>query len=138
MSGLAAVLAGRHRGGVYRWEAAFDVDEVRSSVEHAEVGFGLIEGWQAETRSGFHDQVAAALDFPDYYGRNLDALHDCLGDLASPVVVLWESWGLLARAEPRFFATVVDLLDQRADVLTVLLRGPVPDPPPSPEPPLLD
>jgi hypothetical protein len=29
-----------------------------------------------------HDAVAAALSFPGYYGRNLDALNDCLGEVA--------------------------------------------------------
>jgi hypothetical protein len=31
--------------------------------------------------SDFHTDISAALDFPDYYGRNLDALNDCLGDV---------------------------------------------------------
>jgi len=30
-----------------------------------------------------HRDVAAALSFPDYYGQNLDALNDCLSDVAS-------------------------------------------------------
>lgn len=29
-----------------------------------------------------HSELASALHFPDYYGRNLDALNDCLGDVA--------------------------------------------------------
>lgn len=29
-----------------------------------------------------HRSVARALDFPDYYGHNLDALNDCLRDMA--------------------------------------------------------
>ena len=29
-------------------------------------------------RRVFHDRVAALLDFPDYYGRNLNALNDCI------------------------------------------------------------
>jgi Barstar (barnase inhibitor) len=29
------------------------------------------------------DDVAARLDFPDYFGRNLDALNDCMRDVAS-------------------------------------------------------
>jgi len=28
--------------------------------------------------SDFHDAIAKCLDFPNYYGRNLDALWDCL------------------------------------------------------------
>ena len=29
-----------------------------------------------------HPDIARTLDFPDYYGRDLDALNDCLGDVA--------------------------------------------------------
>ena len=28
-----------------------------------------------------HEYLKEMLDFPEYYGKNLDALHDCLGDL---------------------------------------------------------
>ena len=28
-----------------------------------------------------HDYIKEMLDFPEYYGKNLDALYDCLGDL---------------------------------------------------------
>lgn len=28
-----------------------------------------------------HDYLKEQLDFPEYYGKNLDALHDCLTDL---------------------------------------------------------
>jgi RNAse (barnase) inhibitor barstar len=30
-----------------------------------------------------YDDVALALNFPDYFGRNLDALNDCMRDVAS-------------------------------------------------------
>ncbi|MFJ2420778.1 barstar family protein [Streptomyces brevispora] len=36
--------------------------------------------WASE--QDMHRDVAAALQFPDYYGHNLDALNDCLGDVA--------------------------------------------------------
>jgi RNAse (barnase) inhibitor barstar len=31
-----------------------------------------------------HSDLAGGLGFPDYYGRNPDALNDCLGDIAVP------------------------------------------------------
>jgi hypothetical protein len=36
--------------------------------------------WDSEP--DLHRDLATALDFPDYYGSNLDALNDCLGDVA--------------------------------------------------------
>lgn len=32
----------------------------------------------AGTRSALHDLFSDALSLPEWYGRNLDALHDCL------------------------------------------------------------
>ena len=33
------------------------------------------------TMREMHDLLARELNFPDWYGKNLDALHDCLTDL---------------------------------------------------------
>ncbi|HEU0241390.1 MAG TPA: barstar family protein [Micromonosporaceae bacterium] len=38
-------------------------------------------GWTADER--MHDDISAALGFPSYYGRNLDALNDCLADVVA-------------------------------------------------------
>lgn len=35
--------------------------------------------------AAIHEQLARALDFPGYYGRNLDALYDCLTETAADV-----------------------------------------------------
>ena len=34
-----------------------------------------------------HAYLRDVLDFPDYYGENLDALHDCLGDISEPTLI---------------------------------------------------
>ena len=39
-------------------------------------------------RQSMHDYLAQVLELPEYYGRNLDALHDCLGELAPCRVTL--------------------------------------------------
>ncbi len=36
-------------------------------------------------REEFHHYIRKELDFPDYYGCNFDALHDCLTDLSEAV-----------------------------------------------------
>lgn len=35
-----------------------------------------------------HDYLAEALDFPDYYGKNLDALYDCLCEIEADVEIV--------------------------------------------------
>ena len=47
-----------------------------------------------------HDTLARELRFPDWYGRNLDALYDCLGEVRDTEIVLrcWPREGYLARA----------------------------------------
>ena len=34
--------------------------------------------------STIHDYLRVTLGFPEHYGKNLDALHDCLGDISEP------------------------------------------------------
>ena len=41
-------------------------------------------------RREIHAYIAEKMDFPEYYGRNLDALYDCLTETAAPVTVgIW-------------------------------------------------
>lgn len=35
-----------------------------------------------------HDYLKEQLDFPEYYGKNLDALHDCLTDLSDVEITI--------------------------------------------------
>ena len=39
-----------------------------------------------------HRVLAAILHFPEYYGHNLDALYDCLGDLEESVHLHLMGW----------------------------------------------
>ena len=43
-------------------------------------------------RSDLHRAFAEALSFPDHYGNNLDALHDCLTEIAEPTRIRLLNW----------------------------------------------
>jgi RNAse (barnase) inhibitor barstar len=56
-----------------------------------QVAARLVRGRKSTTAAHFFDEIAAALQFPHYFGENWDALHDCLADLSwlgSQAVVL--------------------------------------------------
>lgn len=136
MSGLAALLAGHEPPGIYRWHAVYDVADVRHTVEHAGWGFAHVDGWTgADTKAAFLAAVGDALHFPDHYGQNFDALTDCLRDIGRDVdgvVLLWDGWSTLARADERAFAVTLDVLGSRVEAdrgapFSVLLRGEGPD-----------
>ncbi len=40
----------------------------------------IIDGKKITDREALHDLFYEALELPEWYGRNLDALHDCLTD----------------------------------------------------------
>ena len=44
---------------------------------------------QISTKIGLHLQLTELLDLPEYYGNNLDALYDVLGDIAEDVEIVF-------------------------------------------------
>jgi RNAse (barnase) inhibitor barstar len=54
----------------------------------------VIEECCLSTREALHGMLARSLDFPAYYGANLAALSDCLGDIDEPTRII-------VRREPR-------------------------------------
>jgi RNAse (barnase) inhibitor barstar len=129
MSGLAGILAGHHAPGVYRWHAAFGAADVRHTVEHAGWRFARVDGIGVEDKAALMDAFGAALQAPDHYGRNLDALNDVLRDVDGRLLLLWDEWGPLARADRGTFDAVTHLFSERTGQgdLAVLLRGDGPD-----------
>lgn len=68
------------------------------------------EGTQAE----FFEHIAVALDFPQYFGRNLDALNDCLADLDFPssgrIALGMDCFERLVACDPKFAHSVLDII----------------------------
>lgn len=71
-------------------------------------------------KSAFMDHCARALDLPDWFGRNWDALADCLGDLswAPPArgrLLVVTGRRDFARAAPREWGAVPDVFAEATD-----------------------
>lgn len=77
----------------------------------------------ASSWSGEHDlhrDIANALNFPDYYGRNLDALNDCMRDVvthdygwdpnAAGLVLVFTGYDNFAAACPQPAQAVLDII----------------------------
>ena len=44
-----------------------------------------------EMKENPHEYIKEKLDFPDYYGENLDALYDCLSELGRKIIIIKDS-----------------------------------------------
>lgn len=64
------------------------------------------------------DGIAAALSFPEWSGRNLDALYDCLTDLSwlpqGEHVLIWSGHEALAEHDPKGFRGITAVLRDAA------------------------
>ena len=87
------------------------VDDLAEQLERRGWHVGVVSG--APSKAEALDAVGRALDFPDYYGRNLDALWDCLTDLTRPTVLVWAGWEPLAVHSPDDWAKIVAVLRRR-------------------------
>jgi RNAse (barnase) inhibitor barstar len=66
----------------------------------------------------FLERTAAALDFPDWFGRNWDAFYDCLADLGwrpgGGYLLVFEHAGDMRRDAPEALDTAISILGDAA------------------------
>jgi ribonuclease inhibitor len=74
----------------------------------------------------FYDEIALLLNFPDYFGRNLDALWDLLStDIKGPLELIWEESATSKKSMGKDFARVSALLrdmEKEREDFTVFFR----------------
>jgi RNAse (barnase) inhibitor barstar len=107
---FASLLDGSTSTDLFSWRG----DPDRDLVGEAESA-----GWRAlhldttdvHSVEGFYDEVTTAWGLPSWFGRNLDALFDVLGDLTvTPLVLVWDGLRELSAIDPMQAAAVLDVL----------------------------
>ncbi|MBR0509049.1 MAG: barstar family protein [Clostridia bacterium] len=77
----------------------------------------FLDGDRIQKPAAMHAAFAEALSLPAYFGKNLDALHDCLTDIPEPVCVIAVNTDLLrahlGRSANGFWRLMQDLSDAR-------------------------
>ena len=80
----------------------------------------LLDGKKFTSKEKLHDILKSKLNLPDYYGRNLDALWDCItGDVQLPISIVWTNFenskefiGDYAEKVLKIFLDAADFLEE--------------------------
>ena len=75
----------------------------------------VIDGRSIGDMRDIHEAFRRELVFPDYYGNNLDALHDCLSDVHEELEIYIENEALLEEKLPTKAGRLLKLLTELAD-----------------------
>ncbi len=95
-------------GATGLWLMRMEAEEVGRVVAR------FVAGTACATSRDLFDEFAAALEFPDHFGRNWDALDDSVHDLEwlpeGPLALLVSDANRLLADEPQRLATLLDIL----------------------------
>ncbi|MFD0922139.1 barstar family protein [Saccharopolyspora rosea] len=98
--------------GVTARQAVEDAER-RGAVPH------LLDGADLLSKRTVLDGIAAVLNFPEWAGRNLDALYDCLTDLTwlpeGEHVLVWSGHRALAEHDPKAYRGINAVLQDASE-----------------------
>nr|MBP6315706.1 barstar family protein [Chitinophagaceae bacterium] len=95
--------------------------------EKSSTYFGFMREDRIEDIESFYDEIAKALTFPDYFGRNLDALEDMLSDLDwipfQHIFLIFRNSNSLSLVLEDYFEPIFDILstttNERLEILLI-------------------
>ena len=67
------------------------------------------------TREQAQAHLKERLHLPDWYGKNLDALHDCLGGINEPTRIILRFSAVLEKALGEYGRSILRILQQAAE-----------------------
>ena len=125
MNSVLGLTDGSMSGGIYTVQGS--VPLIMTAVTDAGWAAAVVE--PAERTAELYDHLGTALDLPDWFGRNLDALWDVITDLERPTVLIMDDWTRYARARPERWQLIMDLFAERCartPPFAVVLASPEP------------
>ncbi len=79
-----------------------------------------IDGCQVTSRSQAHAYLKTQLQLPDYYGRNLDALYDCLLDIGEQTQLTILHWDVCTTVLGEYAQRLLNVMVQATEENSVL------------------
>ncbi len=84
----------------------------------------VIDCKNINSRYQLHEKLAESLGFPEWYGNNLDALHDCLTDISEKTEVVLENYSMLKENLDKYaalFEKVITVSTEENENLTFIM-----------------
>lgn len=134
MDSLKTFLTEELEPNVYQLQTEVSIEYLSKKCETKGFQFFYINGSQVSNKETFLNEVALSLQFPDYFGKNWDALQDCLTDLewvsAQGYVIFYEDAESFAQQNPQDWKIALNVLSsavefwQEEDIpMYVLIKG---------------
>lgn len=100
-------------------EHAARADDVMREAAKRHANVHLANGSSVSSKEQMLAVIAAVMDFPDYFGGNLDALYDCITDLSwfppGEHLLLWTSSNALAQTDSAAYDSIRAVLSDAVD-----------------------
>jgi len=117
MATLLKLLPDSQRAGVF--QTAIDADEIVAAAKTVGLDVFKLDLAGARGKNDLLDRCAKALRFPAHFGKNWDALNDCLTDFewlrGKGLVLIVTNAKKFAEAHEEPFHTAIDVLNQAAE-----------------------
>ncbi|HEY9618128.1 MAG TPA: barstar family protein [Microcoleaceae cyanobacterium] len=113
MDQVLNILTNQDQVGIYQLVTEIEVEALFEFCRTHDFQLVCLDGQTITNKSEFLQACAQAMEFPQHFGLNWDALEDCLTDLdwlpAKGYVVLYEQPELFAQSEPIEWSTTLEI-----------------------------
>jgi len=75
----------------------------------------ILDGNVIKDRADLHDALKSSLGLPEWYGRNLDALYDCLTDISEDTTIVIKDADALKKSLGAYAEGLLSVLRGAAD-----------------------